>query len=139
MCCTVTVTAPFIRQSDKGLYIVCVFGIHDRYLRQLLFWNLLEMPKPCGTIIPVALGSTLRSLWRSELLTSALISLQLLLLLKLLLFHVCFLIPCFPSGRISGAITSQYLLEKSRIVFQVRQADTKVSIACLFLYMEVLL
>lgn len=66
VCCTVTVTAPFIRRSDKGLFIVCVFGIPDRYLRQLLFWNLLEMPKPCGTIIPVALGSTLRSLWRSE-------------------------------------------------------------------------
>lgn len=36
---------------------------------------------------------------------------------------------------ISGAITSQYLLEKSRIVFQVRRTDTKVFIANIFLYM----
>lgn len=43
--------------------------------------------------------------------------------------HECLCVPAcvsFTRGVISGAITSQYLLEKSRIVFQVKKTTTNI-------------
>lgn len=110
----------------------------SRYLRQLLCLNLLEMPKLYVTIIPVALGNMLRSSWRSECDTSRLVSLTLkysFYRLFLLFVNktttnpvpVAVVLLFLHSGVISGAITSQYLLEKSRIVFQVTHKIPKIS------------
>ena len=73
------------------------------------------MPKPSGTTTPAASGSLWRSFWKGEWAGEG-------------TCRVC--VHCArrspdpdcahpPRGVISGAITSQYLLEKSRIVFQV--------------------
>lgn len=78
-------------------------------------WSPLVMPKPSGTTTPAASGSLWRSFWKGEWAGEG-------------THRVC--VHCAgrsltpdcahpPRGMISGAITSQYLLEKSRIVFQV--------------------
>lgn len=49
-------------------------------------------------------------------------------------FLIGFLVLSMSSGVISGAITSQYLLEKSRIVFQVTRTDKQKDPTCYYYY-----
>lgn len=49
-------------------------------------------------------------------------------------FLICFPVLSMSSGVISGAITSQYLLEKSRIVFQVTRTDKQKDPTCYYYY-----
>lgn len=63
---------------------------------------------------------------RQVLVSRCLFSDHLFLCFFYLICSVPFLSVSLSSGVISGAITSQYLLEKSRIVFQVRHADIHI-------------
>lgn len=49
-------------------------------------------------------------------------------------FLIGFLVLSMSSGVISGAITSQYLLEKSRIVFQVTHTDKQKDPTCIYYF-----
>lgn len=102
--------------------------------RSFPFWRVLEMPRPSSTTTQAALASTSTSIFSSES-TECYTLVEILLFRSLhvsscsLVLHLILSVTLPDSGVVVGTSLSKYLLEKSRVVFQVSRLN-KVCCVC---------